>query len=186
MHAAFTTFSPTRGRTALVALAGVAVLLGCAPALDWREVRVEGAGLAAMFPCRPVAQGRQIELAGVAVTMTMHACEAADGTFAVSVADVKDPAAVGPALSALKQASLAKLGRPVEPVAVAGWHLAGATPQPVAGRWQLSSRRPDGAPLSVDTAVFARGTWVVQATVIGRQPDPKVNSPFFEGLQFAP
>ncbi|WP_374568418.1 hypothetical protein [Ideonella sp.] len=186
MHAAFTTFSPARRWATLAALAGVALVLGCAPALDWREARIDGAGLAAMFPCRPVAQSRQIDLAGVAVTMTMHACEAADGTFAVSVADVKDPAAVGPVLSALKQASLAKLGRPVEPVAVADWRLAGATPQPAAGRWRLSSQRPDGAPLSVDTAVFARGTWVVQATVIGRQPDPKVNSPFFEGLQFAP
>lgn len=167
-------------------MAGAVGLVGCAPALDWREVQVEGPGLATMFPCRPVAQRRQIDLAGVGVTMTMQACEAADGTFAVSVADVKDPAVVGPVLRALKDASLGKLGRAAEPLSIADWRLAGETPQPAAGRWQSSAERPDGAPLSLDTAVFARGTWVVQATVIGRRLDPKVNTPFFEGLHFAP
>ena len=160
-------------------------LAACSPALDWREAQIDGASLVAMFPCRPVGQSRQIELAGAAVTMEMQACEASGGTFAVSVVDVKDPAAVGPALSALRDATLGKLASPTVTAAPTGWSLTGATPQPAAGRWQLISQRPDGSPLSLDTAVFARGTWVVQATVIGAGPNAQASTPFFEGLHFA-
>lgn len=160
-------------------------LAACSPALDWREAQIDGPGLAAMFPCRPVGQRRQIELAGVAVTMEMQACEASGATFAVSVVDMKDPAVVAPALSALRDATLGKLASPTVTAAPTGWSLTGATPQPAAGRWQLNSQRPDGSPLSLDTAVFARGTWVVQATVIDTKPDARASTPFFEGLHFA-
>ncbi len=161
-------------------------LAACSPALDWREAQIEGPGLAAMFPCRPVGQSRQIELAGAAVTLRMQACEAGGGTFAVSAVDVKDPATVGPALSALRDATLDKLASPTVTAAPTGWSLTGATPQQAAGRWQLISQRPDGSSLSLDTAVFARGTWVVQATVISTGPDTRASTPFFEGLRFAP
>lgn len=195
MHAVATSFSLQNAWNTLrraawargVSTAGAAVwLLACSPALDWRQAQIDGPGLAAMFPCRPVGQSRQIELAGAAVTMKMQACEAGGGTFAVSVADVKDPAAVGPALSALRDASLGKLASPTVTAPPTGWGLIGATPQQAAGRWQLNSQRPDGSPLSLDTAVFARGTWVIQATVIGTRADERASTPFFDGLRFAP
>jgi hypothetical protein len=160
-------------------------LTACSPALDWREAQIEGPGLVAMFPCRPVGQSRQIELAGAAVKMEMQACETGGATFAVGTVDMKDPAAVGPALSALRDATLGKLASPTVTAAPTGWNLTGSTPQPAAGRWQVNSQRQDGSPLSLDTAVFARGTWVVQATVIGTGPDARASIPFFEGLRFA-
>jgi len=168
-----------------MAMALPVALAACSPALDWREAPIERLGLVAMFPCRPVAQSRQIELAGAAVKMEMQACEANGATFAISIVDMKDPAAVGPALSALRDATLGKLASPTVTAAPTGWSLTGATPQPAAGRWQLNSQRQDGSPLSLDTAVFARGTWVVQATVIGAAPDARASTPFFEGLHFA-
>jgi len=163
---------------------GAGVLaIGCSPALDWREARVEGPGLLALFPCRPVVQTRQIELNQRQVPMRLQACEAGGRTFAVAVADVGDPAAVGPALVLLRQASEGKAASAV----AHGWpEPVGATPQATAGRWRLAVPRPEGAPLGLDTALFARGTWVVQASVIGPTADEGANMPFFDGLRFAP
>jgi hypothetical protein len=161
------------------------LLSGCAPALDWREVRLEGPGLVATFPCRPVGQTRRLALAGTSVSMSLQACEAAGRTFAVALADMGDPAAVDGGLKALRDASLAKSGEASLPSAT-DWAIDGMTPQPAAGRWQLSQRRPDGGALLLDTAVFARGTWVIQASVIGETAGQAASTPFFEGLRLAP
>lgn len=165
-----------------------ALVVGCAPALDWRETRLPGPGLEATFPCRPVGQTRQIELAGRSVAMHLHGCETGGRTFAVGWADVADPSAVGPVLEALRRANAAKAGgQVVRPVA--DWTLPrGATPQAAAGRWQLRVPGVEGAALAMDTAVFARGTWVVQASVIGLERDlgaAEPWAPFFDGLRFS-
>jgi hypothetical protein len=157
---------------------------GCAPALDWREARIDGPGLLALFPCRPVAQTRQVALAGQRVSMQLHGCETSGRTFAVVLADMGEPAAVAPALQALRQASQDKTGGAA--LTAVDWPAPpGATPQVDAGRWRLALP-PDGKASRLDTALFARGTWVVQATVIGPPDDDELNAPFFEGLRFAP
>lgn len=189
---------------AFAAVWGLALLgAACSPTLDWRELRLDGPGLLAMFPCRPITQSRQLSLAGAAVTMQLQACEAGGHTYAVGLADMHDPAAVGPALVALRAASEGNLGgaagvpgghRPSVDEVRGGagaasdpaWSVSGATPQAVAGRWQLAGQRPDGAALRMDTAVFARGTWVVQATVLGSAVQPAATAPFFEGLRVVP
>lgn len=157
-------------------------LTACSPALDWREVRVDSANLVALFPCRPVAQTRELLLGDRPVAMTLQACEAGGATFALAVADVKDPAQVGAALAALRAASQAKQADGAPAAQAAALAVDGATPQQTAGRWVLHGKRADGAALPVDTAVFASGTWVVQATVIG----PVDTAAFFEGLRFVP
>lgn len=158
----------------------VLVLGACSPALDWREVRIDEAALFSLFPCRPVAQTRELALGGRPVAMTLRACETGGATFAVAVADVKDPAQVGPALAALRAASEAKQADGAATAQAAALVVDGATPQPAAGRWVFPGRRTGGGAPPVDTAVFARGTWVVQATVIG----PADTTAFFEGLRF--
>lgn len=166
-----------------------AAVAGCSPALDWRETRMKGPGLEATFPCRPVGQVRQVELAGRLVAMQLDGCEAGGRTFAVGWADVGDPAAVGPALLALQEASAGKAAHRPAPPRTEWPAPRGATPQAAAGRWELPVAGPDGAALVMDTAVFARGTWVVQASVIGPEPGPDAAAalaPFFEGLRFAP
>jgi len=184
--------TPARGHSAagvtgLMGLVGAALGLlgGCSPALNWREVRLAGPGLVAMFPCRPVGETRQLTLAGTAVTMTLQACEAAGRTFAVGLADMGDPAAVDVGLRALRDASLAKSDGAAQ-AAVSNWAVGGMTPQPAAGRWQFSRPLPDGRSLHVDTAVFARGTWVIQATIIGQTAGAAAGAPFFDGLHLAP
>ena len=179
---------PCRARGVVGTLAGATFLswmAACSPTLDWRETRLE-ASLVALFPCRPVGQSRQLVLAGVPVAMSLQACEAGGNTYAVGLADVRDPAMVGPALLALREASTGKLSGAAEPAASNAWSVGGMTPQAAAGRWRLGGQRPDGSPLAMETAVFARGTWVVQASVIGGKPQAQAVSPFFEGLRFQP
>lgn len=184
-----------RGRCAralCVALAGL--LSSCSPELDWRETRIGAAGLRASFPCRPGKQVRSLPLAGAPVTLTLLACRAAGVTFAISHADVGDPARVGPALLALRASVEANVAASsAAALGATPWQVPGMTPQPASGRWSLRGRLPDGAALRVETAVFSRGTQVVQATLLGPAEDPaggKAQSdaalqPFFEGLRFA-
>lgn len=163
-------------------------LAACSPALDWREAPVEGPGLTAAFPCRPIGQTRQVVLAGAAVRMRLQACEAAGSTFAVGVVDVGDPARIGAVMAALSESTLGKVpaASQASASAVAGWSVSGSTPQPGAGRWQSKGQRLDRSAVSLDTAVFSRGTWVVQATLISERPDSETSERFFDGLRFAP
>ncbi|WP_374674357.1 hypothetical protein [Ideonella sp.] len=182
------------GATAGATCAAACALSACAPALDWREARLPGAGLVATFPCRPVAQERRVPLAGQEVTLVLHACEAAGTTFAVGLADVGDPRRVGPVLQALRTASVDKLGAPgaaSESAAASGsaagmpWSVPGATPQAQAVRMQWSGAPGQPAGWRMQTALFGRGTWVVQATWLGTLPAAQAD-PFFDGLRFTP
>jgi hypothetical protein len=183
-------------------LAGGALALAtaaCSPTFDWRETRPEGAaGLQAMFPCRPASHARRVTLAGAPVEMTMLACTAGQITFALTHADVADPALVEPALrelarsagehlrpagsSASAPSAAARPGAAVsQPVLVPGM-----TPQPQAARWRLAGQLPDGRAVQEELALFAKGTRVVQATMLGPRLDEAAREGFFGGLRFAP
>lgn len=142
-----------------------ALLTACAPALDWRDVRPAGAALRLQFPCRPASQQRQVPLAGAPVALTLYACDADGQTFALALADLGDPARVGPALAELAAASARNLGakapagRPQQPP--------GATPHAGNLRFAFEGRRPDGRPARTAVLVFTHGTSVFQATVLG-------------------
>lgn len=172
-------------RQAVAALVVMSGLAACVPALDWRELTLPGSGLHSLFPCRPVPQQREVTLAGTAVAMTLHACEAAGSTFAVAVADVADPALVGPALRALRETSAGKLGPATAQVASAGWPVAGMTPQADAARLSWAGLPGQPANWQVDSAWFARGTWVVQASVLGPVA-AEARANFFESLGWPP
>lgn len=79
-----------------------AMLVACAPALDWRDVRPEGSGVLLLFPCKPDSQVRTLSLAGAPVRLALHACSTGGSTWALAVADVGDPARVGSALTELR------------------------------------------------------------------------------------
>ena len=75
-------------------LAGLLALAiaACAPALDWRLVRPEDGAIEALFPCKPGSHVRTVTLAGAQVRMSMYACTAAGHTYALTFADLGDPA----------------------------------------------------------------------------------------------
>lgn len=157
---------------------------GCAPALDWREARADEAGATVLMPCRPVRQQRTVPLAGGPVTMVLQVCDAGRASWALAHVDLGDPARVNAALAALADAVHTNLGATRAAGQTAS--VPGATPYASAGRFRTRGRAPDGRALESGTLVFARGTWVVQATVIGeRLADAEVDT-FLSSARAAP
>ena len=175
--------SVVRGvKPALLIVAALAMLVGgCSPALDWRQVRPEGWGLVASLPCRPTAQSRQVALAGPAIELSLWVCNADGHTFALTSADVADPARVGPALLALGAAAQANVRGTIEadrPAAVPGM-----TPQPAARQWRFRGLLPDGQPVREQVLVFAHGLRVFQATLVGPIADDAIAKVFFDSIE---
>lgn len=132
------------------------------------------------MPCRPDQQQRQVVLAGAPVALRLVVCSADGHTFALTSADVGDPARVAPALQALLQSAQANLqGRVLaeQPAAVPGM-----TPNAAAVRRQLAGRMPDGREVREQVQVFAHGLRVFQATVVGPQAGTSQAGPFFEAI----
>lgn len=169
-----------RAVPAVLALACAAT--ACTPVLDWRDVRPEGAGLLALFPCKPSSHARRLLLAGVAVEMNLFACTASGATYAVGFADMGEGQRVGPALDEMAEAAARNIGataaRPAVPL-----RIDGATPLAQAGRQQLHGQLADGQRVEEQVAVFARGTKVFQATVVGARLDVEAVETFFGALR---
>jgi hypothetical protein len=160
-------------------------LAGCTPALDWRESRPEGSRAQLMFPCKPASQERQVAIAGQTIPMSMFACSAGETVYALSFADVKDPARVGVALDELARAAQSNLRSPSgaasEPVTVAGM-----TPHPRSAQWRLAGRLPDGRVVEERVALFSHGTRIYQATMLGAKLDAEAQDVFFGALRVGP
>jgi hypothetical protein len=159
-------------------------LSACAPALNWRDVRPEGSGAQLLFPCKPDTQERLVALAGPSVRLTLLLCEAAGQTWALAQADVAEPARVAPALAALQAGASANLGR--QSASAAPYAVPGATPQPGSGRTRLQGQRGDGQAVQLHSLVFARGTLVFQASVLGAAVSEEAAEAYFSSIRFPP
>ena len=82
------------GATKLIVV--FALLVGCTPAFNWREVGFDQAGVTALLPCKPDRGMRAVQLAGQSVQMSMAGCESGGAMFAVSL--VEAPAAAAPSV----------------------------------------------------------------------------------------
>ncbi|MDT7834277.1 hypothetical protein [Aquabacterium sp. OR-4] len=156
-------------------------LMACSPALDWRQVQPPGWSLVAALPCRPDTAERPVPLAGAPVLLMLWSCSVDGHLYAIASAELADPTRVGPALQALAAAASANLAAPAEPGLAAS--VPGMTPHAAARQLQLAGRRPDGQPLRAEVLVFAYGTRVYQATVLGPQASPALARPLFDALQ---
>lgn len=161
----------------------VVAVSACAPALDWREVRPAESGAVAWFPCKPAARSREVLLAGVSLRLTLHACTAVQVTYALAHGDIEDPARVRAALVELQASAVANVTGSVQSQRAA--RVAGSTPNPAALRVSVSGRRPDGTALQEELAVFARGTRVYQAVLLGERLSSEATDTFFDGLRLA-
>jgi hypothetical protein len=160
-------------------------LTACTPALDWRESRPEGSQAQLMFPCKPASHARPVALAGETIEMSMFACSAGETVYALSFADVKDPARVGVALDELARAAQANLQSPGG-AASEPFNVAGMTPHPQSAQWRLAGRLPDGRAVQERVAVFSHGTRVYQATMLGAKLDAEAQDTFFGALRVGP
>jgi hypothetical protein len=166
-------------RLATAGLAGT--LTACTPTLDWREVRPEGSPVRLMMPCKPASHARTVSLADRRVEMSMYACTAGDVTYAVAFADMTDPAAVTPALAELARSARANL-RASDSAASSAVSVPGMTPNAQAAQWRIDGRLPDGRQVQEQVALFAHGTRVHQATMMGSRIDTEARDTFFSGL----
>ena len=169
----------------LAALQGSLFLIGvvaCSPTLDWRETAAEGSGVVAMFPCRPDRHARTVELAGASLKMEMLVCPAGGTTYALSFADVADPALVSAALAELRSTALCNV-QATEPQ-LAPAQIKGMTPNAEALRVSAVGRLPDGAAVQERAVFFAKGLRVYQGTMIGAKPALEASEIFFSGFKF--
>ncbi|MEN9416614.1 MAG: hypothetical protein RI988_234 [Pseudomonadota bacterium] len=162
---------------------GVAVASSaCAPALDWRESRPQDTGVQLLLPCRTTSHARELTLAGAPARWVLHSCEAAGMTWAVAWVELADPARVGPVLAELRAAAQANLGAAaLQPLGMRA--PAGATPNPLSGRFALTGRLPDGRAVRGQITWAVRGTAVLQASAHGTEPDPLAVDTFFDSLR---
>lgn len=134
-----------------------------------------------MLPCKPNVSARPVQLAGQAVQLSMLACKAEDLTWALAAADVVEPARVLPALQALHVSTVDNLQGRVVKATPTG--VRGSTPHAALARVLVQGRRPDGTPASGQFVVFAHGTQVFQAIVMGTAvPEPAAQT-FFDALR---
>lgn len=171
-----------------VALLGLslAVLSGCAPALDWREVSVPASGLMAWFPCRPVLQTRPMPAAGPIAGAGLMACDADGKSFALAWQELGDPGQLSANPRAWRESTRQRLGWRRWTRDAEDWRVDGMTPNPESGLWR-GQGSDEARPVSFGLlASFSRGTTVFQATVVAPGPLVDEADPFFEGLRFRP
>lgn len=166
---------------------GLAGLVACNPAYNWREVHSEGTDLVSLLPCKPDHGARAVPLGGHSVDLQMAGCERGGATFAVAYANVPgEQAAV--TLAQWRAVTLGNVQVADGVAAAVPFQPAGATRLPAAGRVTAAGRRPDGAALQVHAAWFARGTasgmQVFQAVIYAEALPDGVADVFFEGLKF--
>jgi len=116
-------------------------LAACSPALNWREVHPPDSGVVALFPCKPQRLARNVTLAGAMVRMAMSSCSAAGATYALSDADVGDPAKVADALTQLRAAATGNISG--NTTAASAFMVAGMTPHPLAERVTIEGRKAE-------------------------------------------
>jgi hypothetical protein len=168
-------------RRAAAGLSFALCLSGCAPALDWREVRPEGTALVAQLPCKPSRHVRNVELAGQRVDVQLMSCQAADITWAIAWIDHVDVRVTATLMQAWRQASLRNVS--AENTAALSIKVPGATPRPDSGHWRSVGRRVDGTPLHQELLLFSHGTQVFQITVLSPRLSAVEMEPLLSGLR---
>lgn len=164
-----------------VGVLALSVMTGCTPTHDWREVRPADSPVQLLMPCKPSVQERRVALAGQPARLALHACAAGGQTWALAIADVADPARVGPAMAELIASAAANIGAAA--TRSTPLQVPGATPNPGSQRLRLQGKLPDGQAVQMHLAVFTHGTRVFQATALGEQvPDEAVET-FFNAIR---
>ena len=157
------------------------LVVACTPSLDWRETRPEGADVVAMFPCKPDRHARPIALAGATTRMEMLVCSAGGATFAISFADLPDPASVATAMAELQAKVLGNIRGTASQTQPA--RVSGMTPNSLARRLTMAGQLPDGAAVQEQAVFFVKGLRVFQASIIGPRLPPDTAETFFAGLK---
>lgn len=159
----------------------LALLAGCNPTFNWREVRVDG-GLKALLPCKPDHGSRRMILAGQDVELQMAGCETGGALFAVAHADIDDvdkTVAAQAQWQAAMRANMQAMAPQLAPYELKG---AATRPQPV--RLSAQGRRADGSAVAAQAVWFSRGKHLYHAVIYADKVGSDVAEPFFSGFEF--
>ena len=174
---------------AAASIAAVALLNGCYPAFNWREVRPQGTALSLLLPCKPDKAQKTVPLGGKPTALTLLGCDAGDITFALTVAELGNVLNATPVLAQWQEASLANMK--AEPVGegagaskAVSLKIVGASTQPPAVLVLAQGQRANGRPVSGQAAYFAQGSQVFQAVVYAEKIPQEVAETFFSSLKF--
>ena len=183
----FQRFYCLRNVLALLGLICLVSMVGCAPALNWREVHGSQTDVVASFPCKPDLHVRQVRLEGldgIILPMTLRVCDVDGLTFAMTEVDVKDPARVSAVMKNLLLGYASNVGVSAIGSLRQEWVVTGMTPQPDGGRWQFEGAMPSGKSVQAQTGLVSRGTVIVQVNVSGPTVTPDAAKQFFESFLF--
>lgn len=143
-------------------------LLGCSPALDWREVAVPEAGLAAMFPCKPQRLSH--------AEQGLLQCEAAGQRFVLAWQRAAQPQQLQAGLASAASEAASRARARLEPLP-GGRLPEGALDWAGSGRFRLQ-----GGEQPAQLLLWARGLTSYRALVLGERAD-EVSGLFFDGLR---
>lgn len=160
-----------------VALSAAAVLAagGCAPEMNWREVRTAESSVSQLFPCRPMRQQRQLLLAGRQRLMVLHVCDAGGTSWAQASCEVDDAADADRVTRALSEAVHANLGA-----------AQALLPRAGTDRFWIRGRSPGGHDVDAAVRIFSRGARAIQITAMGARLNKGDAETFLDSVRPAP
>lgn len=158
-------------------LVAACVVWACTPALDWREVVLEGTPVRAMLPCRPSVFSRSVTLSEHPVQWTILSCRTAGAQWSVGYGSAPDPTASARLLQALS--AMPQGGTQGERVP---WRAEGFPMRPEVGRWRWTQPDGQGGVLSGDAVVAMHGPHLVRLVVTAPHLDAEAVTFFVDSL----
>lgn len=165
----------------LLGLAATVLVAACSPALNWREVPLEG--LTARLPCKPDRAQRTVQLGGANLLLEMAGCEAAGGLFAISRVPLAEGTPSAALLAAWRAEALRNMQatavqeRDFQPVAATG--LRGAHAVMVSAQGQ----RPDGSAVQAQLLWLSSSTGIFHVAVYATRLNSDMTDLLFSDLQ---
>jgi len=174
-----------RGATGLAArLLGFAfaLLAGCSPEFNWREVRIEPGGFQVLMPSKAEQLTRQVPLGDEALSMHMTGSRVGPVSFTVTVVELASATeeASALALDRMEQAMLRNIGGRV----LERSNLS-LTPSAVALGMRAQGQA-QGKPIMMWARFFRWQDYAVQAVVLGGEADGDKAETFFGSLRLPP
>ena len=171
-----------------LAVLGAALLAGCTPSLNWREVGLPPTGVAALLPCKPDHAERSVPLGGVPTELAVSGCEAGGATFALMAAKLPAGRAPDEVLAGWQQATLANMQAGGE-VRRTDFRPPRGLPLAHAQRIAAEGRQAGGQPVAAQAVWTARaaeggGTELLHAVMYAPRPQPEVADAFFAGIRW--
>lgn len=164
-----------------VAAAALSLLAACQPALNWRDVQMQGTPLKVQLPCKPDRASRAVVIAGQSLQLQVAGCDAAGATFAVMLADLPQPLAAGAVLAQWRQATL--LNMRASQVQDTAFAPAGALRLTQSVQTQAQGLQPgQGTAVQARAVWFSNGAQVFHAVVYAPQLAPEAAEGFFSSL----